>query len=437
MDGVNGPDDDIAQCSDDAMLEVLDGKFSGRDLDDDRERIELSGNNRELADVAEEMGVVLRGTLFTHGDDVVIPRAGSLQVIKPQQLRTLIAPHIACTRKTKDGVFVVTMSEVEAAGILVAPQFRRMLCPIQRVNRCRLPVMRESGQVDLLPEGYDEATSTLTVSDVKYRTDMQHGEAVKLLRDLYSEFEFVDDERSLAVTIAGAMTLFCSHLLPEGALRPGFVVTKNAEGAGASTLTRCMTAPAPGEVPFNARPGNDDEMRKLITTIVRDGGTLLVLDNVSGVLKSCALEMFLTSYIWRDRQLGGNEMISGLNLATVFITGNGLTFSLEMNRRTLVIELHQSFERPGDRKFTRSLDVGHSVNSARNYWPRTGHSSDSGTRSSVPVLVCPTRRSRSGLTLSPASSRQSASLARFYHPHPRRPQPLMRMGKTCVNWSRR
>ena len=358
IDGVNGPDDYIAQCGDEAMLEVLDGKFSGRNPDDDRERIELSGNNRELAEVAEEMGAALRGTLYVHGDDVVEPRATHLCPVKPQVFRTLIAQKIACVRKGKNGEeVIVTMSEAEACGILASPRYREMLWPIERVNICRLPVIRKNGNVELLPEGYDEETATLTVSEVKYRTDMALDDAVKLLRELYSEFEFIDGERSLAVTIAGGMTLYVPHLLPEGALRPCFIVAKNAEGAGATTLVRCMTAPVLGEISFNARPSSDDEMRKLITSIVVAASLSLVFDNVSGVLKSPALEAFLTSTKWRDRRLGSNEMISAPNLATVFITCNGLTISPDMNRRSLLSELHQSYERPGDRKFTKSLDV--------------------------------------------------------------------------------
>ena len=275
------------------------------------------------------------------------------------------------------------MSEAEAAGILASPQFREQLLPITQVNLCRLPILRSAtGKVELLPEGYDQATETLTVSTIDYRDDMPLDEAVTLVRDLYSEFEFADGERSLAVTLAGGLTLFTPHLLPEGAHRPCFVVNKNAEGAGATTLARCMTTPVLGTVAFNALPGNQDEMRKLLTSIVCAGKQSLIFDNVSGFLKSPPLEAFLTSPRSGDRGLGGNRLIEAPNLATVYVTGNGLTLSSDMTRRSLQIELHLSYEHAGEREFKRSLDAatlrGVRTELLAAYWALVRHWADKG-----------------------------------------------------------
>ena len=364
-DGVNGPDDYLGKFDDEAMAAVVDGRLMtgySCDPNDPRRPIYLSADNRELATVAEEFGAALRGRLYVHGEEIVEPRGSLLQPVKPQTFRTLIAREIACLRhkeKRKD-VFVtvlVTMSEAEAAGILASPQFREQLLPITQVNLCRLPILRSAGKVELLPEGYDQATETLTVSTIDYRDDMLLDEAVTLVRDLYDEFEFADGERSLAVTLAGGLTLFTPHLLPEGAHRPCFVVNKNAEGAGATTLARCMTTPVLGTVAFNALPGNQDEMRKLLTSIVCAGKQSLIFDNVSGFLKSPPLEAFLTSPRSGDRGLGGNRLIEAPNLATVYVTGNGLTLSSDMTRRSLQIELHLSYEHAGEREFKRRLDA--------------------------------------------------------------------------------
>ena len=65
--------------------------------------------------------------------------------------------------------------------------------------------------------------------------------AVETINDLLGGFCFAHGVRRKAVAIAALIGLYAAHLLPEGALRPCFVVTKNAEGTGASTLVACAS----------------------------------------------------------------------------------------------------------------------------------------------------------------------------------------------------
>ena len=347
--GVNGPDDYIAVAGDEAMAAVLDSAK----VTDSRPRILLPGDDRLVSDVARELGERLRGTIYSHGNEIVFPRRGLLQPVSSAFFRTLVERHLVCQRRRKDSTEAeMTMSDDHARVILASDQFVEQLQPLERVNTCRLPVLREGGRIELLPEGYDAATHTLTRSQIEYRDNMTLDEATALLiDDLYSEFEWNDQGRSLAIALAGSLTLYAAHLLPAKTLRPCFIVTKNAEGAGGTTLLRLITAPVLGEIQMKARPATDDEMRKHLTALVRIGSLALAFDNVSGHLKSPALEAFLTSIFWGDRLLGSNTLVSGPNLATVFITGNGLTISPDMARRSLVTELHQSYERPGERTF--------------------------------------------------------------------------------------
>jgi hypothetical protein len=81
-----------------------------------------------------------------------------------------------------------------------------------------------------------------------------------------------------------------------------------------------------------------------------------LLDNTKGRLDSAALECFLSAATYGGRRLGANEDIAAPNLATVFVTGNGLTVSPDMRRRSLVVELRLEVERAEDRQFRRLLD---------------------------------------------------------------------------------
>ena len=124
---------------------------------------------------------------------------------------------------------------------------------------------------------------------------------------LLSEFWFADGERSKAVAVAALMGLYAAQLLPAGALRPCFIVTKNAEGAGASTLVSCAVVPIIGQLPTGVKSDDDDETRKALTAAVREARSVLLFDNQNSRLSSAALEAFISSPEWSDRLLGVNQ----------------------------------------------------------------------------------------------------------------------------------
>ena len=115
--------------------------------------------------------------------------------------------------------------------------------------------------------------------------------------------------------------LFANQLLPEKSLRPCFIFVANAEGAGKSTLATICIAPTLGAMPTGCKSNEEDEIRKFLTTAVREGCLVIFFDNLKGKLSSPVLEAFLTSPVWSDRKLGVNETITGDNLATCFVTG--------------------------------------------------------------------------------------------------------------------
>ena len=245
----------------------------------------------------------------------------------------------------------------DANGVIVAPQFTGQLLKLRRVNHARLPVMRADGRVELLPVGYDLETQTLTLPGVEYQTDLALGDAVEIINDLLSEFCFADGERSKAVALAAMLGLYAGQLLPEKSLRPCFIFAANAEGAGKTLLVSCIVTPTLGELPTGCKPADEDEVRKVLLTTVREGRAVVFFDNLKGHLNSDAIEGFVSAPVFTGRKLGVNESITADNLATVFITGNGLTVSPDMRRRSLFVELHLEVERAEDRQFRRPLDL--------------------------------------------------------------------------------
>jgi Domain of unknown function (DUF3854) len=375
---VNGPDDYISVCGDEAMAEVFanarppktseprnrKGRSEIRDemqaaLDDPRPKVPLPGDNLLLSETAAALGKHFADqALFLRNDEIVTLDNGELRPVSAQTFRTLIERHIICYRKGKNGSFDVntTMRDDEARGIMASPQFMEKLRRVRRLNSCRLPIFRADGNLELLPEGYDVESQTMTVSTVNYREDTPLSVAVERVDDLFGEFLFADRDRSKAVAVAALVSLFANQLLAEGSLRPCFIVTKNAEGAGATTLVSCAVVSVLGRLPTGVASGEDAEMRKILTAAMREARLVLLFDNQKSRLSSAPLEAFLSSSTWSDRLLCANQTVTGPNHATVFVTANGATISPDMRRRSLVIELHLEVERAEDRQFRRLLD---------------------------------------------------------------------------------
>ena len=331
-------------------------------LNDNRPKVLLPGDDRLMSDVAAELGEHLADRLYVHNGEIATPEGDALHQVDAQAFRTLVEQTVVCCRhrtSRKEGVVKVdvTMTVEESRGILKSPQFQARLRQVTRINTVRLPVSRKDGSIELLPEGHDEATQTFTTSAVTYADDMTFPDALRVIQDLFAEFEFADGARSEAVSVAALVGLYAAQLVPEGELRPAFTYSKNAEGAGGTTAAACAIVPVLGCLPTGVKAGDDDEMRKVISTTIREGRPVLFLDNAKGHLNSGALEAFVSSPAWRDRLLGSNESVTGPNNVYVFVTGNGMTVSSDWRRRSLFIELHLSAERAEDRVFKRPLSV--------------------------------------------------------------------------------
>ena len=165
-------------------------------------------------------------------------------------------------------------------------------------------------------------------------------EAVEFWRTLLSEFCFPkggntegeeadtrERERSIAVTLAAALTPFCINLLHEQAKRPAFAVSANSEGAGKTLLLSFGMVALVGYVPTGSAPKDEDEMRKVLDAAAHNAVPIVFFDNLKGHLSSGELEAFISSSNRRYRLLGTTNYTEAPNVSTVYITANCATYS--------------------------------------------------------------------------------------------------------------
>ena len=276
-------------------------------------------------------------------------------------LRTWAENSVACftTRGHGRNEFKVckTMSIDTARAVIASQQFSKHLKPLSHVAMVRTPVLRASGDIVLRPRGYDQESQVYTATDaIDFDEHMDFPRAKQVLDDLLKEFPFAEDGgRSRAVVISAMLAVYGNGLITAGATRPCFIYLGNMEGSGKTLLARIAALPY-GNVPVTGGPSKDEEWDKLLLSIVIGGRRIVIFDNVRGHLASQHLERYLTSSSYSGRILGVSKEFEGEAGAIVCITGNRLTVSPDLRRRSLFVELfcHElSAER---RRFTRILD---------------------------------------------------------------------------------
>lgn len=222
------------------------------------------------------------------------------------------------------------------------------------------PVLLPDGSVLATP-GYESESGlylagksvAIAVVDKPRLGDAQR--ALEQLTEIYCDFPFAD-EASRSAAVAGILTPLARYAF-DGPV-PMFAIDKSVRGTGGSLMADCVGVLLTGHtMPRMIQAPNEEEQRKVITSLMLEGAPLVLLDNISNTLGTAALDALLTSTSWKDRLLGVNEMVCLPNNATIYATGNNLAFQGDTSRRALRIRLQSELENPEDRSDFRHPDL--------------------------------------------------------------------------------
>jgi putative DNA primase/helicase len=177
--------------------------------------------------------------------------------------------------------------------------------------------------------------------------------ALAVLHDWLREFPFQQPQHRSAA-LSAVLTAMCRRLLKQALLH---AISATKAGTGKGTLARGISILAlnghGGSIPFT---GDSEEFRKKITSFLKSGQPIGMIDNVTGVLGGDVLEMVLTEPFFKDRLLGGNQMPSFSTQVTLLANGNNLRFRPDMTRRTILCVLDREAENPELHQFERNFE---------------------------------------------------------------------------------
>jgi hypothetical protein len=213
------------------------------------------------------------------------------------------------------------------------------------------PRMRPDGTI-LNESGYDPATGLyacfepLNLDVPEQPTREELATARDLILELLVDFPFVR-QADRANAIAALLTIPLRSMFD---LAPLFALDATKAGTGKGLLGKTVTTVGRGAPPPpTPLPGSEEELRKLITSLLRAGTPVVCFDNISSAVRSDALCVVLTDTTWRERILGVSESPEIEHQTTWFMTGNNLRILGDLQRRTVQIRMDARVENPETR----------------------------------------------------------------------------------------
>jgi hypothetical protein len=298
-----------------------------------------------------------------------------IRAVTPDTLAAKLQFLYACYKTVKNKETgnerdVPAMFPTAAAKVVVnAPEALSGLRKLKGITHT--PMVRKDGSV-LAEPGYDAETGYLflpgegvdvpAVPDVPNTHDVAR--AGLLLEEMISGFPFAGPEDK-----ANYLGLLLTPLLRE--LTPPayklFGISAHQPGSGKSLLAQIVSI-IHGSVFRSEVPDDEAEWRKMTSGLLATtSAPVVVLDNVSGVLKSAVLAGLLTADgEIQERELGKSSNLTYTNDRVWVVTGNNMSLGGDLVRRTVTVMIDPDMANPETRTDFAITDLPRWVAEHRN-----------------------------------------------------------------------
>ncbi len=215
------------------------------------------------------------------------------------------------------------------------------------------PVYGPDGVVETRP-GYHPSSRTYYAGNAielqpvsANPTSLEVAQASDAVFELLNDFPFSSNADRLTA-VAGMLGPFARSVI-DGST-PLHLIEAPTPGTGKGLLADLIAIPSTGRRAATITEArNEEEWRKRITAMLRGGRAITLIDNVQARLESPALSAALTSPLWTDRLLGGNEIVAYPVRTTWLATGNNPALSREIARRTVRCRMDAGLDHPESR----------------------------------------------------------------------------------------
>jgi hypothetical protein len=222
------------------------------------------------------------------------------------------------------------------------------------------PTIRPDGSI-LATAGYDAATGLVYIPSAEFlsipeqATQDEIESAKAILEEVVIDFPFVDESHRSA-WLASLFTALARHTF-DGPT-PVFVIDASTRGSGKSLLADVVSIITTGRImPKIAYAHDNDETRKVLTSVAMAGDRLLCWDNIAGAFGNASLDLAATTTCLKGRDLGFTKAPEFAFHTVMFATGNNIAILGDTTRRVLISRLETTEENPEDRTGFRHTDL--------------------------------------------------------------------------------
>ena len=314
-------------------------------------RIASGSRGDYLPQIAEVLDA--NNLAFARGKSLIaINVNGGIELLSNFALLALLDQHVRFERFLARQGWVPTDAKLEWTQLLVGgyiTQFKSVNGVLTAPTLCP-----KSGRI-LNAAGYDAEKQMFVVGADDFcsvpssPTTEDVAEALAALWLPVSQFPYCNPIDQ-SVMLAAMLTAVVRKLLPTA---PGFAFDAPVQASGKTLLLKVICILA-GETPsISPQPdsGNDEELRKRIFALLREGRGVIVIDNIVGTFDSPSLAALATSVTYTDRVLGESRTDTALNLAMFMLSGNNLTLKGDLPRRFPPCRIDPKEESPHQRTF--------------------------------------------------------------------------------------
>lgn len=236
--------------------------------------------------------------------------------------------------------------------ILSSSEFQNHLPHINNIFAFQLPRVH-NGELILPDKGYDPRFKSWTdpnCPEIDYSLTLE--DSKKVIDDIFKEFCFKEPQDKINA-IAFLLTPYLRGLYNNPSARtPIFALVANRERSGKDYLAGLRSIIFDGRRIENPPIGENNELRKNLSSALIAGTTNYHSSNNKGHIDSSVLESISTAEVFSDRVLGGNDIFKLPNLLELSLSGNmGITFSADLANRARFISLFLDVEDANSRKF--------------------------------------------------------------------------------------
>lgn len=314
----------------------------------------------KLHEVADQATVTLQEDIY-HRHGAVCEVAGSaIFDLKTARIQDLMSRRGKYVREDEKGIQQVAPPLAIAEIIHSRRDHGDAIRPLDAV--VKTPILLPDGSI-LQEPGYNATTRvylkpsvTVSVADAPSLEDARN--AIRTLHALLSDFRF-SERADFSSWLATLLTPLAKAALGN-APAPMLCISAPTGGTGKSLLAEVIARIINGG-PLQTQSyerNNPGEMMKRITSKLLSAAPLAVFDDLNGRFgPDETLDRLLTSAVWSERLLGGNDVPDLPNVTTWIATGNNIEPCGMTVRRVLVCRIDTLEENPQERGGFRIKDL--------------------------------------------------------------------------------